>query len=180
MDKANTPDEIVDVIDENDNVIGKSTKKEVNSNPSLIHREIAVLIFDNNGRVLTQQRSKNKKNDPLVWTISAVGHVPSGMTYEEAAHMELMEELGFDTKLIPYEKKMFHYETETQIATSFLGLFPENAKVMISKEEIEAYKFVDINELEELNRTEKVESDSLSDFRKFFSGDFDKFKSKAN
>ena len=37
MDKTNTPDEIVDVVDENDEVVGQSTKDEVNSNPKSIH-----------------------------------------------------------------------------------------------------------------------------------------------
>lgn len=176
IDKANTPDEIVDIVDENDNVIGKSTKGEVNSNPKLIHREIAVLIFDEQNRVLLQQRSRSKKNDPLVWIISVAGHVPSGMTYEEAAHMELKEELGFDTKLIPYEKAKYQNESETQLITSFLGEFPKEAKVNFNKDEIENCKFLDSNELEELNNTEKIEPDSLNDFREFFKGNYDKYK----
>ena len=40
MDKANTPDEVVDIVNENDEVIGTSTKGEVNSNPALTHRKI--------------------------------------------------------------------------------------------------------------------------------------------
>lgn len=175
-DKVNSPDEVVDVIDENDVVIGKSTRAEVNSNPNLLHRQIAILIFDENGKVLTQQRSRNKKNDPLVWIISVAGHVPSGMGYEEAAHMELREELGFDTDLTPYEKRTFKTPNETLIATSFLGKFHKNAKVVFNKYEIETYRFVNLEELEELNKNEQVEKDSLDDFRKFFRGEYDKFK----
>lgn len=176
-DKTNTPDEIVDVVDKNDNVIGKSTKGEVNSNPSLLHREIAILIFDGEGRVLIQQRSKNKKNNPLMWTLSVAGHVPSSMTYEEAAQMELTEELGFNTKLVVYEKMIFREPSETQIVTSFLGKFPKNAVIKINKDEIESYRFVTSTQLENLNKTEKVEKGSFLDFRKFFSGDLDKYKS---
>lgn len=179
-DKANTPDEIVDIVDENDNIIGKATKGEVNSNPSLIHREIGIIIFDNKGRVLTQQRSKNKKNDPLAWTISVAGHVPSGMTYEEAAHMELMEELGFDTKLVVYEKETYHTTSETQIITSFMGQLPRDVEVKINTAEIESYRFINSSDLEDLNKTHRVESGSLVDFRKFFSGSFDEIKLKAS
>lgn len=178
IDKTNTPDEIVDVVDENDNVIGKSTKGEVNSNPSLCHREIAVLIFDEQNKVLIQQRSRLKKNNPLVWIISVAGHVPSGMTYEEAAHMELTEELGFDTELIAYDKAKYQNESETQLITSFLGKFPKEAKVKFNKDEVENYKFVDKDELEELNRTQKIEPDSLNDFRRFFDREYDKFKAQ--
>lgn len=173
MDKANTPEEIVDVVDENDNVIGKSTKMEVNSNSKLIHREISILICTRDRKVLTQQRSKNKKNMPLVWIISVAGHVPSGMSYEEAAHMELKEELGFDTDLVAYDKDTYREKNETQMITSFIGVFTEGSEVKINRDEIEDYKFVNENELNEMLKTEKFEDDSLTDFRKFFNGEFD-------
>lgn len=54
IDKTNTPDEIVDVVNEQDGVIGKSTKGEVNSNPNVIHREIAVLIYNSEEKILIQ------------------------------------------------------------------------------------------------------------------------------
>ena len=172
-DKTNTPDEIVDIVDENDNVVGKSTKGEVNSNPSLIHREIGIIIFDDHKRVLTQQRSRKKKNNPLIWTISVAGHVPSGMTYDEAAHMELKEELGFDTKLVVYEKELFREKNETQMVTSFLGKFPDGVKIFFNQDEVEECRFADLPELEELNKKDGVEEVSLNDFKKFFRGDFD-------
>lgn len=178
MDKANTPDEVVDVVDENDNVIGTSTKGEVNSNPSLWHREICVIIYDNQGRVLVQQRSKNKKHNPLVWTLSVAGHVPSGETYERAAHRELKEELGIGTELNVYEKQAFHLPTETQIITSYLGKFPQGETITINKNEVETYRFVSEGELEELNLKDKVEDISLADLRKFFKGEFKKFVKK--
>ncbi len=180
MDKANTPDEIVDVIDENDNVVGTSTKKEVNSNPHLIHREITVLIFNEQNKVLIQQRSKYKKNNPLMWTISVAGHVPSGKSYEEAAHMELKEELGFDTKLVNYEKEIFREENETQMVTSFIGKFPKGDNVTINKDEIEVYRFVTQEELEEINEIEEFEQGSLGDFRRFFKGELDNYVKKLN
>ncbi len=175
MDKANTPDEVVDIVDENDNVVGTSTKGLVNSNPKLWHREIGVLIFDSQNKVLIQQRSKKKKNNPLQWTMSVAGHVPSGKTYEEAAHMELTEELGFDTELIAYEKLISREPMETQVVTSFIGRFPKNASVKINTDEVEDYKFVTEKELEKMNETEMVNQPSLKDFRKYFRGGFAKF-----
>lgn len=175
MDKANTPDEIVDVVNEKDEVIATSTKGEVNSNPSLWHREICVLIFDTSGKILIQQRSKKKKHNPLVWTISVAGHVPSGMSYEDAAHKELKEELGFDTRLIAYEKRIFKEPSETQVITSFIGKIPENATVILNKDEVETYKFITVGELETMEGKEKIEEGSLQDFRKFFRSEYDKF-----
>ena len=109
QDKANTPDEIVDVVNELDIVVGQATKREVNGNPALIHREVGVLIYDENNRVLTQLRSRNKKFNPLIWSISVAGHVPSGMTTEAAAYMEMKEELGIYTPLRYIEKNLLRF-----------------------------------------------------------------------
>lgn len=179
--KANTPDEIVDMVNEKDEVIGKSTKGEVNSNPNVIHREVAVLIYNNEGKILIQQRSKNKRTNPLMWIISVAGHVKSGQTYDEAAHMELKEELGFDTELKLYEKQLFRLSNETQFTCSYLGKVPEDAQIKFDSNETEAVRFVNESELDEMLKAgEEVEEYSLSDFRKFFGGEFDKLLFKRN
>lgn len=176
-DKTNTPDEIVDVVNEKDEVIGQSTKGEVNSNPNVIHREVAVLIYNSEGKILIQQRSKNKRTNPLVWIISVAGHVKSGQSYEQAVHMELKEELGFDTELKLYEKQKFSYSNETQLTCSYLGKIPEDAQIKFDSNETEAVRFVNESELNEMIAMgEKVEEYSLSDFRKFFEGEFDNIK----
>lgn len=173
-DHANTPDEIVDVVDESDQVIGQATKGEVNSNPKLIHREVGILICDDQGRVLLQQRSHMKKQFPLWWIISAAGHVPTGMTVEESAHKELKEELGFDTQLVQYEKMLCEYDEETFFASAYLGKIPNSVEINFDKEEIEQVKFVNEEELNAMIAAdEKIEEYSLIDFRRFFRGEFD-------
>lgn len=172
IDKTNTPDEIVDVVNEQDEVVGKSTKGEVNSNPNVIHREIAVLIYNSKGKILIQQRSRKKKTNPSMWMISVAGHVKSGQNYEEAAHMELQEELGFDTQLKLYEKQLFRLPNETQFTCSYLGKMPEGVQIKIDPNETEAVVFVNESELSEMvENNEKMEEYSLSDFRKFFRGE---------
>lgn len=172
-DKTNTPDEIVDLVNEQDEVIGQSTKGEVNSNPNVIHREVAVLIYNNEGKILIQQRSKNKRTNPLMWIISVAGHVKSGQTYDEAAHIELCEELGFDTVLKLYEKQKFSYSNETQLTCSYLGKIPDDVQMKFDSNETEAVRFVNERELDEMIKVgEKIEEYSLSDFRKFFRGEF--------
>ncbi|MBI5358780.1 NUDIX domain-containing protein [Candidatus Amesbacteria bacterium] len=168
-DKTNTPDEIVDVVNEQDEVIGQSTKGEVNSNPNLIHREVTVLIYDAQNRILIQQRSRNKKTNPTMWILSVAGHVKSGQTYEQAAHAELQEELGFDTDLKLYEKQKFSYENETQFTCSYLGKVPRDTKIEFDSNETEQIMFIDEKGLDKMIESgEKIEEYSLSEFRKFF------------
>lgn len=175
VDKADSPEELVDIVDKNDIVVGQSTKGIVNSDPSLLHREITVLIIDKKGRVLVQQRSKFKKNMPLAWTLSVAGYVPSGMSYEEAAHKELVEELGFDTKIVAYNKDIYYQPMETQIVTSFVGVFPENTSILINKDEVESFRFISKDDLNIMQETEEFETDSLKDITRYFDGEYGAF-----
>ena len=47
--KANFPDEILDLVDKNDKIIGEIVRAEANSDPKLFHREVGVLggVFKN-------------------------------------------------------------------------------------------------------------------------------------
>lgn len=169
MDKTNTPDEIVDVVDENDVIIGQATKAQVNSDPKLIHREIGVLIYDDKNRIYIQQRSYKKKFYPGWWIISVAGHIPAGMDPLAAAHMELVEELGFDTELKFYIKEKLCFPTETHFAYGYAGRFPQETVIKINRDEIEQGKFVKEQELDEMIAGgEKLEDYSLADFRKFW------------
>ena len=71
----------------------------MHSDRKYIHRSVGVVIFNENGDVLLQKRSKSKDIEPGKWTISASGHVTWGQEYLEAAGRELFEELGVKTEL---------------------------------------------------------------------------------
>jgi isopentenyl-diphosphate Delta-isomerase len=140
-DKTNSPEEILDLVNIKDKVIGEIAKGKANSDPSVIHREIAIIVYDRNNKILIQKRSMKKVVDPGLWTISVAGHIPRGMLPEKAAHMELKEELGFDTKLEFINKKLIHYENETHFAYLFKGLY-NGQKIKIEKAEVDQVKFI--------------------------------------
>ena len=91
-------DEILDVIDENDVVISRATRKEVHSN-GLPHRAVHIFLFNSSGQIYGQRRSANKDSHPLKLDSSAAGHLDSGENYAEAAVRELFEELSINTDL---------------------------------------------------------------------------------
>ena len=169
MDKTNTPEEIIDLVNENDEVIGEITKKEANSNPRVIHREIAVLLYDDRKRVLLQQRSYKKKVYPGFWDISTSGHIPKGLSPEKAAHNELIEELGFDTKLKFIYKKLLKFPNETHFSYFYLGKFPKDVRLNIYKPEVEQAKFFSKTEFKELK---KIINYSLEDVINFWDGKY--------
>lgn len=140
-DKANAPNELLDLVNKDDEVIGEILKGKANQDPDLIHREIGVIIYDNENKVLLQQRSLKKKVHPGLWAVSCAGHVPKGMKPLDAAHMELREELGFDTTLHFVEKNLDEIPTETRFVYWFTGKYPGD-KIKLEPEEVEQVKWV--------------------------------------
>lgn len=86
-------DEIFDVVNERDEVIGQLPRKEVHRQ-GLKHRAVHVLIFNDRGELFLQKRSLKKDNHPGVWDSSASGHVDTGENYDACALREVQEELG--------------------------------------------------------------------------------------
>ena len=142
-------DELLDLVDEKDQVVGEVWKSKAHKNPSLLHREVAVIIFDGKNRILFQKRSNNKKINPSIWAESCAGHVPKGMKPLNAAHMELQEELGFDTVLKYYSKTLAHLPNETHFTYWFIGKYP-NKEIKSQREEVDQVKFLSQTQLKRL------------------------------
>lgn len=87
-------EDIFDVVDEKDQVTGQMARSEVHEK-GLMHRAVHVLVFNNEGEVFMQKRSKNKDTWPGAWDSSCSGHVDSGEDYGTAVLRELQEELGW-------------------------------------------------------------------------------------
>lgn len=85
-------DELLDLVDENDKIIGEVWKSKANQNPKLIHREVAAIVYNEAGKVLFQKRSKYKKVNPGIWAETVAGHVGKVEKPLVAAHRELVEE----------------------------------------------------------------------------------------
>jgi isopentenyl-diphosphate delta-isomerase type 1 len=90
---AQRADELFDVVDEQDQVIGQARRDYVHAH-KLRHRAVHVLCFDPAGRVFLQRRSMLKDSAPGRWCASCSGHVDSGENYAQAAVRELAEEIG--------------------------------------------------------------------------------------
>ncbi len=89
----NERDEILDVVDSEDLIIGKASRVQVHNN-GLMHRSVHVLVFNSTGSLFLQKRSMIKGESPGLWDSSAAGHVESGEDYLNCAKRELEEELS--------------------------------------------------------------------------------------
>src|SRR6516162_4114684 len=86
-------EEIFDVVNERDEVIGRRPRSEVHR-LGLLHRAVHVLVFNGRGEIFLQKRSMRKDRQPGLWDSSASGHVDSGEEYDTCAVREAREELG--------------------------------------------------------------------------------------
>lgn len=138
-------EELFDVVNEQDEVIGSALRREVHRDGSLIHRSIAVLVFQNN-RLYLQLRSTTKDTYPGHWTCSCSGHVDRSETYEQAAKREIEEELGLriDGPLVFLRKDMIRYPHETEYISFFR--YDTTAAIEPNLTEISEGRFVNLDE----------------------------------
>lgn len=88
-------DELVDILDEQGNRTGKSCLKSEAHRRGLLHPTVHIWLYTQDGRVLIQQRGKDKDTHPLLWDVSVAGHVASGEDLKLAAVREVQEEVGY-------------------------------------------------------------------------------------
>jgi isopentenyldiphosphate isomerase len=88
------PEEIFDVVNDRDEVIGQAPRGEVHRR-GLKHRAVHVLVFNRQGQLYLQKRSMVKDCFPGAWDSSASGHLDAGEGYDACAVRELAEELGW-------------------------------------------------------------------------------------
>src|SRR3989344_6571789 len=88
-------EEILDIVDDNDNVIGKDSRDSIWKR-GLRHnvRVVNIFIFNKDGKILIPKRTMTKKIFPGCYDFSCGEHVFSGETYDEAARRGLFEELN--------------------------------------------------------------------------------------
>ncbi|MDD2646984.1 MAG: NUDIX domain-containing protein [Patescibacteria group bacterium] len=142
-------DHYVDVVDENDEVIGKelkSKKPELN----FISRVVAIFVRDSNNRFVVSKRASHKKLDADKYDLSAFGNVDAGEDYETAAKRELMEELGIDCELKMLDKFYQENEYNGKRFKIFCGVFlAETDQEPKLNHELVSYSRMTFNEIEQ-------------------------------
>jgi len=97
---AANPDELFDVVDLDDRIVGQMPRRQVHAQKKL-HRAVHVLVHDSNGHLFLQRRSLAKDTFPGCWDSACSGHVDAGEDYPVAARRELGEELGWHDATLP-------------------------------------------------------------------------------
>jgi 8-oxo-dGTP pyrophosphatase MutT (NUDIX family) len=86
-------DEILDIVDEHDRVIGRSPRGEAYAR-NLRHRCVFIRARDARGRLFVHRRTPTKLVFPSLYDMFVGGVVGAGESYDDAALREAEEELG--------------------------------------------------------------------------------------
>lgn len=161
--------ELIDVLDENGVKTGEILPRDEIHKKGLWHRSIVVAIINDNNEILLQQRSEQKEKNAGMWDISVAGHISTGQDALSAAAREINEEvsisLGYNIDIKSF-RYMFSYRTIQKFSDDFIEnqfydffiLRKEKLNIKdikMQESEVQAVKFVDINELEEM-RNKKI------------------------
>jgi isopentenyl-diphosphate delta-isomerase len=96
------PEEYLDLVDENDVVIGKKLRSEIYIEGLRNFRVVNVFLKNSKGKLWIPRRTAHKAIAPLGLDLSAAGHVESGETYDDTFKREVREELNIDIAKIPH------------------------------------------------------------------------------
>lgn len=145
-------EELLEIVDQNDNIVGIAPRSEAIKN-GLLHRAVMIVVINSNGKIFLQQRSKNKKVYPLAWDISSAEHNKIGETYKEAAQRGIKEELGIEnTNLKKIKRGSIKIEFGNLKDYELFEIFEAkySSKITLDKSEVNQGKFLSIDKIKKM------------------------------
>ena len=143
------PDEYVVLVNEQDQDIGQLEKIEAHE-LGLLHRAFSVLLFNDRGELLLQQRAAHKYHSPLLWTNTCCSHQRPNETTLMAAERRLKEEMGMSAPMqtafkFQYKAALDQGLTEHELDHVLFGY--TNQDPNINPEEVAAFRWVSMDQL---------------------------------
>jgi isopentenyl-diphosphate delta-isomerase len=114
------------LVDEADREVGYQSKAQCHQGRGILHRAFSLLIFNEGGELLLQQRAASKRLWPLYWSNSCCSHPRRAETMESAIHRRLHEELGIRCPLhflfkFQYQAQFDAEGAEHEVCSVFIG-----------------------------------------------------------
>ena len=153
IELENTKSEIIGIYDENDNYIGKDTRKNMRKN-NLIHRCTDIAVLNPKGEILVQTRALIKEYCPGYLDAVVGGVVGDGEDVNLCAEREIGEEIGIDINNI---KEKLKYITKHFVREDICRVWTYCYLLKLNEEEIKNIKFRD----NEITSIEWIPKDKL-------------------
>lgn len=167
----NMTEEILDIVDEHDNIVGKAPYEQVHAE-KLLHHVVFALIFNDAGEILLQLRAKTKNAYPSHWSFSMGGHVRHSESYLQGLVREAKEEVGVDFSEHDFVFKGKGILTESTGGSIVYQLYEVHYDGPIEEktEEVDAVQFVDFSTLKKMldEGKEKMHPQTVKAFKRFY------------
>ncbi|MEU9258011.1 MULTISPECIES: NUDIX domain-containing protein [Streptomyces] len=146
----NPADEILDIVDEHDEVVGQAPRGEATAR-GLRHRAVFVEARDAAGRLFVHRRTATKLVFPSHYDMFVGGVVGAGESYDEAALREAEEELGVSGLPRPTPLFKFLYEDEDTGHSWWCSVYEVRCDLPVRPqvEEVDLHVFLTDAELED-------------------------------
>ena len=132
------------LVTEQDEVIGRAEKMQVH-HEGVLHRAFSVLIFNDKGEYLLQQRAAEKYHSGGLWSNACCGHPTDPNSTLQQAEQRLDEEMGFRTELSPsfsfiYYATLSNNLTEHEFDHVFTGQY--EGPIPFNTDEVAAVRWI--------------------------------------
>ncbi|MFI5804172.1 NUDIX hydrolase [Streptomyces sp. NPDC051561] len=147
-EQSSPADEILDLVDENDEVVGQAPRGEATAR-GLRHRCAFIRVRDAGGRTFVHRRTATKLVYPSLYDMFVGGVVGAGETYDEAALREAQEELGVRGLPQPALLFKFLYESADGAHSWWSSVYEVRCELPVNPqvEEVAWHDFLDEEEL---------------------------------
>ena len=140
-------DEFFPLVNEQGEVMGKSTRAACHSGSFLLHPVVHLHVFNTAGQLYLQKRSMDKDIQPGKWDTSVGGHVDYGESVLEALYREVQEELGItDFKPVFAFRYPFRSAVEFELVNSYYTIY--DGLITPDETEISEGRFWDRQEID--------------------------------
>ncbi len=144
---AQPGEEWFDLVDPEGKITGKAPRSAVHGNPQLLHPVVHLHIFNKNGQLYLQKRSRSKDVQPGKWDTAVGGHVNSGEDIISALKRESEEELGIKKgNFQPLYRYVMRNNYESELIYTYRLVY--NGPFRINREEIDFGRFWSLSEIE--------------------------------
>ncbi|HMK56086.1 MAG TPA: NUDIX domain-containing protein [Dissulfurispiraceae bacterium] len=163
-------DELLEIVTPEGSVISVRRRSEVHGNPSLLHKVVHVLVFNDRGQLLLQKRSMSKDVEPGKWDTSVGGHVSPREDLIAAAAREMKEELGIEAAdIVPLYSHSYSDKQESELVFTYKA--GHNGPFSFNQLEIEEIAFWNIDEIRQTLGSGALSSHFEAEFRKYLSSE---------
>jgi len=140
------------LVDIEDNEVGYRSKADCHDGPGVLHRAFSLFLFNENGELLLQQRSAEKRLWPGYWSNSCCSHPRRGETLSIATMRRLHDELNTAADLeyvyqFCYQVEFSEAGSENELCHVYLGRI--DGAISPNESEIADIRFVSASELDD-------------------------------